>query len=344
MSTALVLALFCLGLFFIIRGGDVLVRAALHLNRVTGINHVIIGATFVSVATTLPEVFVSMFAVAAGNHGIAVGNAIGAMIANVGLVMAITLAFTKRDAGGGVKRGDILYKTLFLLLCTVTVFLFAMNLNISWYEGIVLLAGFALFLIFNARETVKCEKEVGGIMTRPARHIERNEAQRWSEDIPHAKNPWLKILLGFIAGQIMLIIGAFTLVENGERLAHLFGISETVVGFTAIALGTSLPELTTAVTSIRRKCGGLGVGNVIGANVINCTLLMGVCGLIGGVGGGALPVSRSTVFVAVPVLLAMTLIAVLPLLIRGRSSRWQGVALIGSYIAYVTYLVLTNFA
>ena len=334
MGTALTISLFGLGLFFIIKGGDVLVRAALHLNRVTGINHVIIGATFVSVATTLPEVFVSMFAVAAGNHGIAVGNAIGAMLANIGLVMAITLCFTRRDARDGVKRGDILYKTLFLLLCTVTVFLFALNLNVSWYEGIVLLCGFALFLLFNARETVRCEREVGGV----------EGVTPSASNPPQKKHEWGRILLGFIAGQIMLIIGAFTLVENGERLAHIFGISETVVGFTAIAVGTSLPELTTAITSIRRKCGGLGVGNVIGANVINCTLLMGVCGVIGGVGGGALPVSRATVFVAVPVLLVMTLIAVLPLLLRGRSSRWQGVALIGCYVAYVTYLVLTNFA
>jgi len=326
-AVALALALFSFGLFFIIKGGDFLVRAALSLNKVTGINQVIIGATFVSVATTLPEVFVSIFAVAAGNHGIAVGNALGSMIANIALVLALSFAFLP----SAVKRGEVFGKSIFLLVVTAVVFLFALNLQISWYEGAILLAAFAIFLIYNTWAGARrCEPVIKPL----CREIPQDKSIR--------RGMYWKIAAGFIMGQVMLIFGAFALVENGEKLAHLFGISETVVGFTIIAIGTSLPELTTAIISIRRKSGGLAVGNVIGANVINCTLLLGVCGIIGDMKGVSLPVSRETVFIAVPVLFALTLVAVLPMLIRGRAYRWQGFVLLAGYLAYVSFLVIAQ--
>jgi len=327
-AIVLVLALFVFGLFFIIKGGDFLVRAALSLNKISGINQVIIGATFVSVATTLPEVFVSIFAVAADNHGIAVGNALGAMTANIALVLALPIAFLP----SGVKRGEVFGKSIFLLVVTVIVFLFALNLQVSWYEGTILLAAFAVFIIYNIFVgTRRCEPVVPKPLCRSV--SQEKTANRYA---------YLKIAAGFIIGQVMLIFGAFTLVENGEKLAHLFGISETVVGFTIIAIGTSLPELTTAIISIRRKSGGLAVGNVIGANVINCTLLLGVCGIIGDIKGVSLPVSRETVFIAIPVLIALTLIAVLPMLIRGRAYKWQGFLLLAAYAAYVSYLAIAQ--
>jgi len=315
---------FVLGLFFIIKGGDVLVRAALSLNKATGISHIIIGATFVSVATTLPEVFVSIFAVAQGNHGIAVGNAIGAMITNIALVLAISLAFMTNM----VKRCEVLFKTLFLLAATAVVFLFCLNLWVSWYEGIILLSAFTLFLLYSVKNCPKPNP--------PLQQPVQNDKQ------PLEKGIWPKIIAGFFFGQIMLVTGAFTLVEHGERIAHVFGISETVIGFTLIAIGTSLPELTTAITSIRRKSGGLAIGNVIGANVINCTLLFGASAIIGDIQGESLPVSRETVFIALPVLLIMTLIAVLPILIKGRTYRWQGGVLLMSYAAYITYLMIVQ--
>lgn len=212
----MVFAFFGLGLFFIIKGGDFLVRAALSLNKVSGINQVIIGATFVSVATTLPEVFVSIFAVAADNHGIAVGNALGSMIANIALVLALSIAFLP----SGVKRGEVFGKSIFLLVVTIVVFLFALNLQISWYEGIILLSAFAVFLIYNiVVGSRRCEPA-------PPKPLCREAPQ----EKPACRGAYWKIAAGFVVGQVMLIFGAFALVENGEKLAHLFGISETVVG------------------------------------------------------------------------------------------------------------------
>ena len=319
MAVFFALVLFACGLFLIIKGGDILVRAALRLNQVTGINQVIIGATFVSIATTLPEVFVSIFAVIRDNHGIAVGNAIGSMIANVALVLALSLAFLPQK----YSRKEILGKSLFLLLITIIVFLFALNLKMSWYEGLILLTAFAVFLMFNARAA----QPQGQLLTEPVKP-------------KHERGVYWKIALGFIIGQLMLVAGAFVLVENGERIAHLFNISETVIGFTIIAVGTSLPELTTAIVSIKRKSGGLAIGNVIGANIINCTLLLGVCGIIGDINGSELPVSRETVFIAIPVLMVLSAIAILPMILKRRTYRWQGFVLLALYAAYISYLVV----
>jgi cation:H+ antiporter len=353
MFLTITVVMFCLGLFFIIKGGDILVKAALELNKCTGINTVIIGATFVSVATTLPEVFVSIFAVMANNHGIAVGNAIGAMITNVALVLAASLVFLPN----GIRRGEIFVKSIYLFTVTAVVFLFAFNLWVSWWEGVILLTAFVAFLAFNVREINP--KKMQNVCENCPEMCAKNTLlppsnvcfapQKCTFDAsktcilpPKSTKFWVKILLGFVIGQVMLCVGAFALVENGEELAHIFNISETVIGFTVIAIGTSLPELVTAITSIRRKSGGLAIGNVIGANIINCTLLLGVCGIIGDIKGHSLPVSRETVFVALPVLFIMTMVAVLPVLIRGRAYRAQGVALFILYAIYITYLMIVQ--
>ena len=323
MGLALALLFFAVGLTAIIKGGEILVNAAISLNKKTGINQVIIGATFISVATTLPEVFVSIYAVAAGNHGIAVGNAFGAMITNISLVLGITLAFT----AASIKRSEILPKALFLLLTTLLVFLFSINLLISWYEGVILLVVFALFLLLNARESKVTAPTFIPIEPRCV-----NETK--------AKTTWLGIICGFVLGQVFLCFGAFALVENGEKLANIFGISETVIGFTVIAIGTSLPELTTTIASIRRKCNGLAIGNVIGANVISCTLLFGICGIIGDIKGESLPLSRETAFIAIPILFLMTLVATVPIFFKSRAYRIQGFILLLLYAIFVVYLMV----
>jgi cation:H+ antiporter len=329
MGFILALVLFVVGLFAIIKGGDILVRSAWRLNEKTGINHVIIGATFVSVATTLPEVFVSIFAVLNGNHGIAVGNAFGAMITNISLILGITLAFTAAT----IDRREVLTKSIFLLLITATVFLFSLNLVVSWYEGVILLGAFVAFLVLNVCEN---KKQVGagvegglpplrGVGVTPTRHPQ-----------------WRRIILGFVFGQTLLCLGAFLIVHNGEEIANIFGASETVIGFTVIAVGTSLPELTTAITSIKRKSGGLAIGNILGANVISHTLLFGICAVMGEINGTALPLSRQTAFIAIPVLFAMTLIAVLPTVFKKRVYKWQGIVSLVLYAAFIAYLFIVQ--
>jgi cation:H+ antiporter len=317
MAIFLSVVLFSGGLYIIIKGGDVLVDAALRLSRTSGINQVVIGATFVSVATTLPEVFVSIFAVAAGNQGIAVGNAVGSMICNVALVLALYIMFLPTR----VSRRSIYGKSVYLFAVTFLVFLFTANLKIGWIEGAVLLVLFSFFLFLNIKEAGDAE-------------VVRQTVVRKSGDVRN-------IVAGFLAGQVMLVIGAFLLVDHGERLAGILGISETVVGLTAIAVGTSMPELITCITSIRRKSGGLALGNVIGSNIISCTLLLGTCAVLGDLRGTFL-VSRSTFLVSIPFLFLVYIVAIVPMILQRKTSRWQGAALLALYVLYVGYLIISQ--
>lgn len=323
MAVFMSVILFAGGLYVIIKGGDFLVDSALCLNKISGISQVVIGATFISVATTLPEVFVSVFAVAAGNHGIAVGNAVGSMICNVALVLALYITFLPTR----VNRRMIYGKSLYLFVVTLLVFLFTANLKIGWTEGIVLLILFSFFLFLNIKEARDESPIIPDVC---------------KENTPGCKKRTITaIILGFLAGQIMLIIGAFLLVDHGERLAVLLGISETVVGLTAIAVGTSMPELITCITSIRRKSSGLALGNVIGSNIISCTLLIGICSVIGDLRGTFL-VSRSTFLISLPFLFLVYLVAIVPMLVRRRTYRWQGIMLLTLYVIYVAYLIVTQ--
>jgi cation:H+ antiporter len=324
MEVFLSILLFAGGLYIIIKGGNFLVDAALRLNKVTGINQVLIGATFVSIATTLPEVFISIFAVTAGNHGIAVGNAVGSMICNVALVLALYITFLPTR----VNRRAIYGKSIYLFAVTLLVFLFTANLKIGWFEGAVLLIVFSFFLFLNikeAREEHPITPQVCEPPTTPS--CKRRNT--------------IAITVGFLVGQAMLGIGAYLLVDHGERLATAFGISSTVVGLTAIAVGTSMPELITCITSIRRKSSGLALGNVIGSNIISCTLLLGISSVIGDL-NGTFTVSQSTFLISIPFLLLLYIVAIVPMLLRRRTFRWQGIALLTLYAIYVGYLVVTQ--
>lgn len=323
------IVLFAGGLYIIIKGGDFLIDAALRLNKISGISQVVIGATFVSVATTLPEVFVSIFAVAAGNHGIAVGNAVGSMICNVALVLALYIIFLPT----AVNRRVVYGKSIYLFVVTFLVFMFTANLKIGWVEGVILLILFSFFLFLNIKEA----RDEAPICPP---QLDKHKDPRCRQSKSH-KRTIASIALGFLAGQVMLIIGAFLLVDHGERLATMLGISETVVGLTAIAVGTSMPELITCITSIRRKSSGLALGNVIGSNIISCTLLIGICSVIGDL-SGTFTVSQSTFLISIPFLFLVYFIAIFPMLLRRRTYRWQGIALLSLYALYVGYLIVTQ--
>jgi len=324
MEVFLSILLFCGGLYIIIKGGNFLVDAALRLNKVSGINQVLIGATFVSIATTLPEVFISIFAVAAGNHGIAVGNAVGSMICNVALVLALYITFLPTK----VNRRALYGKSIYLFAVTLLVFLFTANLTMAWFEGAVLLVVFSLFLFLNIKEARDEQPIAPTICVPPSTPSCR-------------RRNILAITFGFLAGQAMLGVGAFLLVDHGERLATMLGISSTVVGLTAIAVGTSMPELVTCITSIRRKSSGLALGNVIGSNIISCTLLLGISSVIGDL-NGTFTVSQSTFLISIPFLFLLYLVAIVPMLVRRRTFRWQGIALLTLYAIYVGYLLVTQ--
>ncbi|MCL2570126.1 MAG: calcium/sodium antiporter [Firmicutes bacterium] len=318
LGVALSFVLFIVAIAFIIWGGRFLVNAAININKITGISKVIIGATFIAVATTAPEIFISILAVVGDNHGLAIGSAVGSMIVNIALILALYITFLPT----AVDKRDILKKSAFLIFVILFVFVLSWDLRITSVEGVLLVGLFIVFIWWFGR----------GSSGKKSRHV--------TPDISYDEIKRIRrnIILEFMAGQAFILAGAFLLVQNGERIAHIIGASETVVGLTLIAIGTSAPELATVITSIRRKSGDLAIGSILGSNIVNSTLLLGIVGMV----SGTLPLSAQTLYISLPILLVVSLIAVLPMVLRGKTYRWQGIVLVAIYTIYILYLVIVQ--
>ena len=315
-SLAVIILLFVLGLVLIIKGGDWFVDAAGWIAEVSGIPRFIVGATIVSVATTLPELFVSSIAASKGQAEMAIGNAIGSVTANTALIMALSMVFMHVT----FKRKDYLFKSVLLMGTVALLWLLCSDGTLPVARGVIMFVVFALFIW----ENVKAAKKE-----------DANEPEEKPEK--PTRQTVLKNIVLFVLGAAGVVVGSNLLVDNGTLLAQRLGIPENVIALTAVAIGTSLPELVTAITSIVKKEASLSVGNVIGANIIDTALILPVCSLIS---GGTLQVAASTVRVDMPVCLAVTMIALIPALISQRFRRWQGILLIGIYIAYLAVVCL----
>ena len=304
---------FIIGIVFVVKGGDFFVDAASWIAEVSGIPKLIIGATVVSVATTLPEMLVSIMAATQGKVDMSIGNAVGSVTANIGLIMAISLMFMP----GIIKRKDYLAKSLMMIGATAIIIVCGLFGEIRIVPCIILLVIFAVFLFENVSSA---KKEMTG----------ENKKEK-DPDLTKKKTVIVNIIK-FIVGAAGIVWGAQLLVDNGSKLATIFGVPERVIGVTLVAVGTSLPELITTITAIAKKQSALSVGNIIGANIMDLTLIMPLSSIIS---GKALPVAAQTAMVDFPACLLVGLIAVVPALITSKFKRWQGFALIGVYAAYI---------
>lgn len=315
-----VLLLFTAGLVLIIKGGDLFVDAATWIAEASGIPKFIIGATVVSFATTLPEMLVSVFAALEGNADIAVGNAVGSVTANTGLIMCLSLvcmncAMTRKQFG--MKAG--------ILLATIVVlFGFTRDGQLSVFESAVILVFFAIFL---------AENLIAG------RREQENEA---SESDARAKIDAKSMAINiakFVFGAAAIVLGAQLLIDNGSALARMLNVPDSIIAATMIAIGTSLPELVTTITAIRKKQSSLSVGNIIGANIMDLTLIMPLCALIQ---GKSMIVERQGMLLDIPACLVISAAALIPALISGKFKRWIGYLIGGLYIAYLI-IMFTSF-
>ena len=318
MNLTLTILLFALGILFVVKGGDFFVDAASWIAEVSGIPKLIIGATIVSVATTLPEMLVSIMAASQGKVDMSIGNAVGSVTANIGLIMALSLIFIPSV----IRRRDYLLKAILMLLAAVIIVACGLFGSVSIPFCIILLVIFAVFLWENI-STAKKDVELEATMEKDAFLTERKTV--------------IINIIKFVVGAVGIVWGANLLVDNGSELARFFGISERIIGVTLVAVGTSLPELITTVTAIVKKQADLSVGNILGANIMDLTLIMPLSALIS---GQALPVAPISAMLDLPMCLLVGLIAIVPAMIRSRFSRWQGFLLLAVYIAYV---IVTSF-
>ena len=322
MELFLTILLFAVGLVMIIKGGDFFVDAASWFAEISGIPKLIVGATVVSFATTLPELLVSTFAAIQGRQladaakvDMAIGNAVGSVTANIGLIMALALIFMPSV----IKRRDYLLKTMLMLGAAAILAVVSLGGYLTLIPAILLIVIFAVAMgenVVSAVTTMRAERASGTVADRP-------ETDRKTIIINIVK---------FVVGVVGIVWGADLLVDKGSALAQLIGIPEGIIGVTVIAVGTSLPELVTTLTAIAKKQSDLSAGNIIGANIIDLTMILPVNMIAY---GGALPFSAQASRLDLPVCLLVGLIATVPMLITGKFRRWQGFVLLAVYFSYV---------
>ena len=312
----LVLLLFAAGLVCIIKGGDFFVDAATWIAEASGIPKFIIGATIVSFATTLPEMLVSVFAALEGNADIAVGNAVGSVTANTGLIMCLSLVCMTCL----MERRQFGVKACLLLAAILSLFGFTRDGRLSVAESLLVLVIFAGFL---AESLISARREQGT-------ELKEDEERPAVSGKTVAGN-----IVKFVLGAAGIVLGAQLLIDNGSAIASLLGVPDAIIAATMIAVGTSLPELVTTLTAIRKKESSLSVGNIIGANIMDLTLILPLCSLIL---GKPLPVQSQGMLLDIPACLIICAAVLVPALWKGKFQRWMGFLAGGLYIVYLTVM------
>lgn len=302
--------LFILGLILICLGGDRLVDAAVAIAKKLGIPEIVVGATIVSLGTTLPEILVSTTAAFDGSAAIAAGNAFGSIICNTALIAGLTQTIRPSKK---IEAAAIRWRGIFFFAVLIGMNLYAyLTQKFNRPAGIVLILLFAVYAYLNI-------KKAGS----------EGEESENGEDGKKEGGPIRKHLLVLAVCAVLLYFGANLLVDNGILIAEALGVPERVIAVTFIALGTSLPELVTSLVSIIKGYGNVGLGNIVGANILNMLLVIGIPSAIAGI-----PLERSTVLIDIPLALLVMAVLLIPILIRKKSSRVQGIALLAIYAAY----------
>jgi cation:H+ antiporter len=293
-------ALFVLGLVLLLAGGEVLIRGATRLAAMASVPPVIIGLTVVAFSTSAPELAVAVQAAIGGHGDLVVGNVVGSNIANVLLIIGLA----------------------------VGVWWMALDGRLSTLEGVLLVAGIIAYgtLAVRASRTT-------------ARPVRDQYAEAYGEPGALGRGAWPATLLLVALGIAGLVVGAHWLVGGATAAARALGVSELVIGLTIVAVGTSLPELTTSVMAALKGERDIAAGNAIGSNIFNLLLVLGLTALAT---PGGVPVSRAAAAFDLPVMVAAS-VACLPIFFFGhRISRWEGTLFVAYYAAYIAYLLLDS--
>ena len=308
--------LFIVGLLCLIKGGDWFVDGATGIARRFHVPELLIGATVVSIGTTLPEVMVSTTSALTGHGEIAYGNAIGSVICNSALIAAIPIVAKPGKVDPKSLRTPVLF---FFVAAAFYAGVAYTTGSFTRLVGIILLAMFVAYIVCNVMAM-------------------KNATAPEEEEEPEENASFAKELGLLAVGAVLIAVGADLLVDNGTLIAQALGVPESVIALTFVALGTSLPELVTAITSLAKGHGALSLGNVIGANVFNLVLVSGVSrstlapftipqnSTIAGM--------NASLVMDIPVMFAVMLLLTVPALLKGKLSRPQGIALLCIYAAF----------
>ncbi len=292
------------GILFLVKGSDIFIDGAAGVAKKLGVSEHMIGLTLVAFATSLPELAVSSIASFNNAEGIAIGNVIGSNVANICLVLGVAALIMNLKTTKETRRDAIFMTAVAFLLFAVIAF----DGVVNRYDAAIFLIIYALFIFYLYRthkENVEIEVEKGS---------------------------YVKDIVLVILGAAGVMLGAHFLVESGVGIAELLGISDLVIGLTMVALGTSLPELASSVAAALKKKHGIAVGNVVGSNIINILLVLGVAGLINPIRAG------DVMHFTMPFLLLVSVIAAI--FASRKIGKKEGMFLLALYALFVIILFL----
>ncbi|MEG2246147.1 MAG: calcium/sodium antiporter [Peptostreptococcaceae bacterium] len=309
--------LFLIGFILITKGADIFIESTITVAKKTNIPEMILGATIVSLATTFPELTVSTMASIQGHATMSLGNAVGSIICNTGLVLGIVATIRPFK----INSKDFNSKALLLIISIIVLIILGLDRSINRTDAVALIGLMCIYMIQNYKSIPKNDLRRG--------YISRNDKINKSNDI-------IKLVVIFIIGICMMIIGSRLLVNNGIIIAKFLGVPQGVISLTVIALGTSLPELVSCLTAIRKKHNAISVGNILGANILNIVSVIGLSAFINDI-----PILKQTSTIDFPFMIVLTLILILPAFIKQRIYRKQGLLMLLTYIMYLVTLYFT---
>ena len=291
-----------------LKGADFLTEGAAALARRVNIPEIVIGLTIVAAGTSAPELFVSLVSALKGTPDLAVGNVVGSNTMNCMLIVGCAAMVAPMTISRSTVKKDI----PFAVGASVLLMLLALNSFLGRFDGILLLAGFVSFMVYSLRQA------------------KNGQGDATTEE--KQQNPWLSVLY-IVLGLVGLVIGSNLFVDHASSLALALGISEGVVGLTVVAGGTSLPELATSVVAARKGQSAIAIGNVIGSNVFNILLILGLTATI-----SPLQIEGITTIDMAVMLISVTLVWLFSFT-RYTVERWEGAALVGGYLVYLAWLI-----
>lgn len=308
--------IFSVGLVLLIKGGDWFVDGATAIAHRFKLPDIIVGATVVSIGTTLPEVMVSTTGALLGQGAMSYGNAIGSIICNTALIAAISVAVNPGPVNTKTMKMPVIFFFGSAAIYCAAAYLLG---EFPRFLGIVMLTIFVVYTFITVRQGLK----------NPEAHQE--------EEGPAAERTLLMDVMWLVIGAALIAFGANLLVEHGTIIAQGLGVPETVIALTFVALGTSLPELVTTITSLRKGHAQLGIGNVIGANIFNLVLVSGVSVTLAPFQvpvGKLIAGMNASLVLDIPLMLFVMALLTLPALAKKKLERWQGVTLLCIYAAF----------
>ena len=296
------------GVAMVLYGADRLTEGASALARRMNVSEIIIGLTIVAAGTSAPELFVSLVSALKGTPDMAIGNVVGSNTMNAMLIVGCAAVVAPMSISRNTVRKDI----PFAVAASVLLPLLAIDAAIGRIDGIILLAGFAAFMYYTLSQAKTGEAD--------------------TSDETKMQNPWLSVFF-VVLGLALLVIGSNIFVDSASRVAYALGLSEAVVGLTIVAGGTSLPELATSVVAARKGQSAIAIGNVIGSNVFNILMILGLTATI-----SPMQIQGIT---HIDLLMMLGSIVMVWLFSRTKYTveRWEGALLAVIYIAYVCWLL-----